>query len=350
MSLPRELKIMLTKAESDPYCVLANRNCHNPEFCYAFIDQFNEITFDRPKESLERAFVVRRLAHLTRDPHLIAKSTSVLATAYRIEGLSSLRIDSLIADAEALAGGCICCLAEILRRKGVILLYRKDFQAGCSALSTSADYFRQLGNLDGVARSLISRGAGFSALGHFDAASEDERRALELLSVGSPSRYYISILINMTSIMVSSIEHELEEKEEVLKAALKLLARLAAILRGQKRRHERVRVIIRWIKGLICAVRGKRKDAFRLLYSARRGLDRLGLDSEVVAVSADLAKLYKIGSRDNDERVIQLAEECLARFPGWERSDVLRRLIRNPVIEVIEELRLATESRIPSVI
>jgi tetratricopeptide (TPR) repeat protein len=347
---PREIRICLTKTWNDPYYVIVNRSCHTPEFCYEFIDQFNEITFDRPDQSLERAFVVRKLAELTRDSHLVSKSFSVLATAYRTEGLPAPKVDSLIAMALDLAADCPRCLAEALRRKGIIYLYRKEFQEGCRHLSSAIDYSKEVGNNDGVARALISRGVGFYSLGHIDEAILDEERALELLSVRSPSRYYISILINVAAILILAKEQDRPKKERMLDDTLEILDRLAEILKGQKRRHERVRVIMRWIRGLIHAAKGERRTAFRLLFSARSGIERLGMRAEILAISADLAKLYKLSPRDNDDQVILLAERCLRAYPDWDGRGILHRLQRTPDVGVIEEMRRATGCRIPSLL
>ena len=83
----REIKILLTKAEKDPYYVLTNTDCYHRQFCERFFALCNEVMFDTPKRALEQSFIARRLAKETRNPHLTAKAASIVGAGYRIESL-----------------------------------------------------------------------------------------------------------------------------------------------------------------------------------------------------------------------------------------------------------------------
>ncbi len=130
----REIKILLTKAEKDPYYVLSNTDCYRAQFCDRFFALCNEVMFDTPGRALEQSFIARRLAKETRDPHLMAKSTSMVGAGYRIESLYT-KATACIAEALEQASGCLCCLSEIHRREGLNLLHERRYNESYEAWS-----------------------------------------------------------------------------------------------------------------------------------------------------------------------------------------------------------------------
>ena len=134
--------------------------------------------------------------------------------------------------------------------------------------------------------------------------------------------------------------------------ALTCLQQVRDTLKGTKRRHERVRVILRWIEGLIFAKQGRRGDSFKRFFSARSGLERLGMRSEYIAISADLSKLYKTGTpRTNDDQVIEIAERCLEYWrPTKEQRPILEELCLFPNVDVIDRLRETVSCRVPALL
>lgn len=353
MQTEREIRILLTKSLKDPYYVFSNKDCHTPAFCVSFIEQCNDVVFDTPQAALELAFIARRLAQETRDNHLIAKSVAMVGSGYRAEGVFA-RADHFINSAEELASGCRCCLAEIYRRKGVNFFHQNKLSEMYRVLTKAAGYCDTLGDTDGVGRILIHRGTGLWLQGQTDEALQDERKGLELFTRDkTPSRYYLAGMVNIATFLAHpkeglDKEFEIQRCEE----AQRQLSMIRQELKGGKRQHEVVRVILRWIEGLICAKQEERRKAFRLLISARKGLERLGLRSEYLAVSADLAKLYKVGTpRMNDEQVIEIAEECLRKVRVTDKErDVLSRLCQFPQKATIGELRQAAACRVPVLI
>ena len=339
----REIKILLTKAEKDPYYALANPDCYHTEFCTRFFALCNEVMFDTPDVALEQAFIARRLAKKTRDPHLIAKAAAMVGAGYRIESLYA-RAAACIAEAAELASGCICCLSEIRRREGLNLLHERKFTLCYEAWSHSMRCYEQLHDTCGVARVLIHRGSVLYKLERYAEALEDERNGLDLFGAQAPSRYYIAGMVNMAAILI-----ELDERYE---DALKCLQNVRDSLKGQKKKHERVRVILRWIEGLIFAKIGRRRDAFKRLFSARSGIERLGLRSEYIAISADISKLYKTGTpRSNDDQVIEIATQCLEKGqPTQTERQILEKLCLIPEVTVIEHLREAVSCRVPAML
>ncbi len=340
----REIKILLTKAEKDPYYVLANTDCYQPQFCERFFTLCNEVMFDTPSRALEQSFIARRLAKETRDPHLMAKAVSMVSAGYRIESLYT-KAAACMTQAFELASGCLCCLSEIHRREGLNLLYEREYQKCYEAWSRSIQYFEQLNDPGGIASVLILRGSALYNLGRYAEALDDERNGLAMLSGKTPSRWYIAGMVNMAAVLVRF--------EEQYDEALACLQRVRESLKGQTGKHERVRVILRWIEGLIFAKIGRRRDAFKRLFSARNGIVRLGFHSEYyVAISADISKLYKTGTpRTNDDQVIEIAAQCLKRVHTTsEEEKLLKDLCFDPQIATIEKLREAAGCRIPALL
>ena len=339
----REIKILLTKAEKDPYYVLTNVDCYQAQFCARFFALCNEVMFDSPGRALEQSFIARRLAKETRNSHLIAKAISMLGAGYRIESLYT-KAAACIAEALELAAGCVCCLAEIHRREGLNLLHERKFNECYKVWSQSIRYYQQLNDTAGVASVLILRGAVLDAMGRYREALEDEQNGLALFSSNAPSRYYIAGMVNMAAILVNFQENYAE--------ALACLQHVRHAIKGQKLKHERVRVTLRWIEGLILAKMGQRRRAFKRLLSAQNGLERLGLHSEYIALAADISKLYLTDTpRSNDDQVIEIALQCLEHGkPTKAERRILEQLCITPNVVAIENLRQIVTCRVPALL
>ncbi len=338
----REMKILVTKSGKDPYYVLTNSDCFNVSFCERFFELCNEVMFDTPDRALEQAFIARRLAKETRDPHLMAKAISMVGAGYRIESLYT-RASSCIRQALELAAGCACCLPEIRRREGLNLWYERKFDKCYDVWTNSMLLYEQINNVDGIASVLILRGSALYMLGRYPEALDDERNGLALLSDKAPSRYYIAGIVNVAATLVNYNQYD---------EALECLRQVRDSIKGQVGKHERVRVILRWIEGLIFAKVGRRRDAFKRLSSARNGIKRLGLYSEYIAISADISRLYKTGTtRTNDDQVIDLATECLEKGrPTDAERQILKKLSMFPELADIDRLRAASTCRVPALL
>ncbi len=141
--------------------------------------------------------------------------------------------------------------------------------------------------------------------------------------------------------------------EEQYDDALACLQQVRESLKGQTGKYERVRVILRWIEGLVFAKIGRRRDAFKRLFSARNGIERLGLQSEYyIAISADISKLYKIGTpRANDDQVIEIAAQCLKGVHTTsEEEKLLKELCFDPQTATIDKLRDVAGCRVPTLL
>ncbi len=351
MQANREQNILLTKTLRDPYYVLTNRDCQTRTFGGLFFEQCSERIFNDPNTAFELSFLARQLATRIRDPHLLTKATAMLGSAYRTEELYD-RAKQFLGEAETLAADCTDCLAEVSRRRGVNLYYQRRFAEMCDALAFSFRCYEQLDDQDGMGRVLILRGPGYWQMGETERALEQEKEGLRLFSAHTPSRYYIAGMVNIACFLADPKEPVAEKlQQQRFDEALQYLQIIRDELKGHKRQHEHVRVHLRWIEGLICAVRDRRR-AFRLLISARNGAKRLGLHSEYLAISADLAKLYKTGTpRTNDDQVIGIATECLECVHTTDKEEnLLQTLCFDPQVATIEKLRGAVACRVPALL
>ncbi len=340
----REIKILLTKAEKDPYYVLTNTDCYRAQFCEHFFALCNEVMFDAPHRALEQSFIARRLAKETRDPHLITKAVSMVGAGYRIESLHP-KAAACTADAVELASGCPCCLSEIHRREGLNLMHELRFRESHEVWSKSMQYYERLNDTDGVGSVLVLRGAALERMGRYEEALDDERNGLDLFTNQTPSRWYIAGMVNMAAVLVNY--------KDQYNQALACLEKVRGAIKGQDGKYDRVRVILRWIEGLIFAKIGRRRDAFKRLFSARNGIERLGIHSEYyLAISADIAKLYKTGTpRSNDDQVIEIATQCLGETHTTDEEEKLLQKLRfDPQVATIEKLREASQCRVPTLL
>ncbi len=351
MQTGREKNILLTKTLRDPYYALTNKDCHTHTFGVLFFEQCSEKIFGDPNSALELSFLARQLATRIRDPHLLTKATAMLGSAYRTEEMYG-RADQFINEAETLADDCTDCLAEVSRRRGVNLYYQRRFDEMCDALAFSLQRYQKLDDQEGIGRVLVLRGPAYWQMGQTDRALEQEKKGLRHFSAHTPSRYYIAGMVNIACFLADPKE-PVEEKlqQQRFDEALQYLQDVRNELKGHKRQHEHVRVHLRWIEGLICAVKDRRR-AFRLLISARNGAKRLGLHSEYLAVSADLAKLYKTGTpRRNDDQVIEIATQCLEEgHTSRAEEKILRDLCFDPQVNTIEQLREEAGCRVPALL
>ncbi len=76
------------------------------------------------------------------------------------------------------------------------------------------------------------------------------------------------------------------------------------------------------------------------------------MQSEYIAICADIAKLYKTGTfRSNDDQVVELASQCIRRMsPNDEERELLEQLRLCPELPAIENLRAAVSCRVPSLL
>ena len=348
MKTSREIQILLTKARRDPYYVFTNKDCATLAFCDSFFELCNELMYREPAAALEQSFVARRLAKVVNDAHMRARATGMVSSGYRIEGLHE-RAARTIQQAEHLAGECKDCHARLARRKGHLAYHQMRYREAEDIFTKSLELYEALDDREGMGSVLIFRGAALCMQGSVQAALRDERQGLALLSHQTPERFLIAGMTNLAAVLAHDAA---EATGPQLDDALELLGLVRSRLKGQRRQHEHTRVILRWIQGLISAKRGDRKSAFRLLQSARNGIKRLGLHSEYLVITADLAKLYKINSpRHNDDQVIDLAIDCLqhSALSAAERH-LLEDLRHTPELAAIETLRSSITTRMPALI
>ncbi len=298
-----EIERLLRKAARNLYRVVEDPEFWTPAFCLAFFEWCDEQAYEAPDSVLIRGQLSLELAGKTGDAHSMAKAHAVMASAYRKESVPS-RCEAEIKTALRLAGDCPCCLSEVYRRLGGMLLFQRRFGRAKDCLDKAIAHYRERSDEDGIGRALVSRGVAWWKLGDIDAALEDERRALELLAPDTPEFYYLAALTNSAAFLATGEDEHFAQAEPFLN---ELRARLIG-LRG----ITAVRICLSWIHGLVLARLGERKRALQMLRKARARLLRRRQDAEVVAITADIATLYCDTARFR--YIVDLTRDCLSRL------------------------------------
>ena len=342
----RRLRGMLRIAEKDLSVVLKEPRFQSPRFCRTYLDWCTDNAFDRPDSAISRATTGLALAKLIGDRHLISKAYGLLSTGYRVNGNTTKSL-SILDDAESRAKGCPCCLADLIRRRGIAVQHSSEMAKSVMLFKRSIGYFEEVSDTDGIARVKVSRGISFFHLGDIDAALQDENDALEGLSTDSPKIFHTAAVVNIAGFLaLGNSEHFAQ--------AVDYLDSFRSRLKGVPD-FTFVRIRIRWIEGLVMARLGQVNRAIRKLENVRRALVKLRQDSDVVAVSADLAALYH--EKSDFDSISLLAKTCL-RVVGTtsKAASVLRSLAEAATenIAVIPTtttaLRFSVPSSVPSLL
>jgi tetratricopeptide (TPR) repeat protein len=325
---------LVKKAARNLYRVLEDPEFWTPEFCRAFFDWCEEQAYESPRTVLVRGQLAVELAGKTGDRHTVTKAQAVLASAYRRDAIARAEIE--MQTALVMAGSCPCCLPEIYRRLGGIRLFQLHFAQAKDCLDKAIAAYRELGDDDGIGRTLIARGVAWWKLGEVDAALEDERRALQLLADTTPEFFYRGGLTNQAAFLATGDERHFVQAEPYLNG---LRDRLAGI-----RGITSVRIMLSWIHGLVLARLGERQRALQMLRKTRLRLLRKRHDAEVIAITADIAGLYC--ETGKFRLIVDLASDtlsCLGDVSGT--RSLLKHILKAAERELDETYRRLTELR-----
>ncbi len=291
---------LLKKAVRNLYRVLEDPEFWTPEFCRALFDWCEEQAYEAPATVLVRGQLAIDLAAKTGDAHTVARAHGILASAYRRDAIA--RADTEIQTALTKAGGCPCCLSEIYRLLGGIRIFQQRFAEAKDCLDKAIVAYQELGDDDGIGRTLVSRGVALLKLGEIDAALEDERRALRLLA--GPDFFYLAALTNQAAFLATGEDRHFVQAEPFLNG-------LRSQLVG-KRGITAVRIVLSWIHGLVLARLGERQRALQMLRKTRSRLLRRRQDAEVVAITADISSLYCDTGKFHS--IVNLVTDSLSRL------------------------------------
>ncbi len=279
-----EAQRLVRKAARTPWRVIEEREFWTPEFCRAFCEWCGEQAYEDPNTALMRAQIAMQLAIRTGDRHSLAKAHCVMAASFRMVSVLN-RSEEELKKALKLAGSCPCCLADVYRCMGGIRLFQLRLDDAMACAENAINHYRTLGNEDGVGRTLIWRGVVHCLQGKTDAALEDEKRALRLLSPSTtPPFYYASALTNIAAILAKGEERHFEHASGYLETFRSQLSGIKGFTA--------VRLRLSWTHGLILGRLGERKRALQMLRKARTRLLNTRQDAEVLAITADIGRLY----------------------------------------------------------
>ncbi|MCP4549749.1 MAG: hypothetical protein GY835_25115 [bacterium] len=342
----RRVRFLLTKAERNLDRVTKDKEFWRPRFCRAFFDWCDENAFDAPNLAVKRASMAVEIAEKTNDRHLVCRAMGLLVSGHRmVSEFEEARI--VLNNALALAEGCSCCLCDLYRRKGLLHLYQADNEEAHKFFNLAIAEYKNIEDTDGVGRTLVSRGISHFYLVGVDEALADEDRALQLLSSETPQIFHLAALNNIAGFLALGDERHFSRVSQHL-------ANFREKLKGVDG-FSSVRVRLRWIDGLVLARIGEYRRAIQMLENAQGALLRLRQDPEVVAISADLSRLYY--EKENYRAINRVASKCLRTIDvqGKVRS-LLERLASfaaretKRTLDVITSLRAAVDVPVPCLI
>ncbi len=318
---------LVKKAAKNLYRVLEDPEFWTPEFCRTFFDWYDVEAHENPNSALVRGQLALELAGKTGDIHTMAKGHGLMATAYRRDAIA--RAGGEIQAALKLAGSCPCCLSDIYRRLGGILLHQQNFVEAKDCLDKAIAAYRELGDEDGIGRTLVSRGVAWWKLGEIDAALSDERRALHLLVPPTPELFYLAALTNQAAFLATGEQRHFVQAEPFLSGVRGQLAGIRGITA--------VRIVLSWIHGLVLARLGDRQRALQMLRNTRSRLLRRRQDAEVVAITADISNLYCDTRKYRS--IVDLVSDSLSRLGDVSGTRVLLKNVLAAAERELDETR-----------
>ncbi len=278
-----EKRNLIKKAERNLYRVVEDPQFWTPEFCRTFFDWCDTQALEVADGLLIRGELALELAKKTDDRHVIAKAHGVKASAYRMLSFYE-HCEAELSIAFRHAESCPCCLGELNRRQGILSIHQRRFNESIPFFDSSVEHCLEIEDNDGVGRTLVSRGVALWRLNRIDEALHDEHRALPLLSPQTPIIYHLGVLTNITACLATGSEEHFSRASDYCIEFRNYLAGLNGLTS--------FRVRLSWTHGLVLARLGERKRGLQMLRKARKALIHARQDSEVVAITADISKLY----------------------------------------------------------
>ncbi len=283
------------------------------------------------ESALERALIARQVSASLSDHHMICRASAALGSAFRLAGCYDLSREKM-KEAKLAAGRCLSCIAEVERRWAVLNLYENRYEESLQQLNLAADTFESLSKRADLAKVLVTRGIVWWKLGQPEKALADEHAAIDNFSDDMPSFYYISAMLNATAF---SLENDHAEM------TLQAIQHLREVLKGVAG-CSRVRVLVRWVRGLLLKKMGRLKSAAELLESAESGMIRLSMKPELRALYADLA-----GTKKREDAIVRVAKKALKIEASEEVCLAIQRVVRDPTPTNVVAWRSALDSPFP---
>ncbi len=278
-----DVKNLIKKAERSLYRIVEDRQFWTPEFCRAFFDWCDQQAYEFPDAAIRRGDLALELARKTGDDHVQARAHGVMASAYRMRSLYSMSEGEFTLSFQR-AGSCSCCLADTYRRQGISRMYQLKIDSSITLYDKALAHYTEIGDDDGIGRTLVSKGISLWRLDRIYEALEHERAALRMLAPDTPTVYHVAALTNTAQFLVAANEEEFAFADEYCIEFRDYLA--------GREGFTFVRVRLSWSHGLILLRLGERKRGLQMLRKARKALMRARHDAEVIAITADIIYAY----------------------------------------------------------
>ncbi len=335
---------LIKKAERNLHRIVEDREFWTPEFCRAFFDWCDQQAYDYPDAVIRRGDLALELAKKTGDKHALSRAHGIMASAYRMRSLYGLGEDE-IAHAFRIGGSCSCCLADAYRRQAILRMFEHEFEVSITLYDKSITCYKDIDDEDGVGRTLISRGISLWKLGRTDEALEQQRFALRMLAPDTPKVYHLAALTNIGYFLATGSEEHLVTAEEYC-------VEFRLYMAGREG-FTSVLIRLRWTHGLILARLGERKRGLQMLRKARKALMRTRQDEEVIAITADITRLYC--DTNKYHLIVELVADTLSKLgDALGTRSLLETILRKAGRELaetrlyIDKLRDAVEVSVPS--
>ncbi len=299
---------LLTKADKDPEIVLDDPRCLRPQFVSRFFDLCDGKALEAPWVAPDYAEVALKLAEKIGDPHQIN-------IARGIQGHACIGNEEWHEAAELLEqyreeafSCCGVCTSDWLRRQGDLLVMTRDPRESRAYLRLAA---RVLGDdLDDDARGriLFVRGIAHLFLKQRRQALDDGGEALRLLSLSTPSAYFVDDIALIACFLQGT------DERRYYQLAYQHLTEFRDRLKGQKGWYA-VLERLRWVLALIDARLGHRQRARASLERIYAKHVKSWPHPYALAIAVDLALTYCLHLPDAHVRSIQrILKQCKAEL------------------------------------
>ena len=326
---------LLREAAEDPARLLTQESLWRLELWPHYLHRYDELLFDDPREALDYAERLPRLAaHIANaEPGANGADLMLLGHTYRGSALRATgslgRAGAAFQEARFYTGNASPkALAEYLRRLAYLRIIQHDPE--CFVLVGEAIALEKQGDLvdrHGLGTSLLCRGCAYVEFGRHGKSFDDWSAALCHLSIKLSDRLWYGAVHNLTTWAVDY------GTDEQLKSALGNLKEAQAVLNTYRGRRF-AKLKLRWLIAVIHARLGHHGYAEVAYLEARRGLVKLELGYEVGMLQIDLAMLYLAQGRLAELeplvaetaallRQLGVPAKAAAALDGWRRAEAV---------------------------
>jgi tetratricopeptide (TPR) repeat protein len=317
----------------------ADEELHTWGLCQLLLQKSREATFSDPGKGVELANLALRIVrHLGKayDPNWVmdlrARCFAYLGNARRVLGELRSADDAFVKAENCLArsmSGNVEVQAEILDLKSSLRRAQRRFDEALDLIDQSLSLYREAGEAQGIAKSLIQKAKVLEEVGDLSGAIDLLQQFTQEIDSNREGQLFTYGRFNLLCSLILAERHEEAER---------LLPEIQGLLQGTAQPLDLVR--LRWAEGNIHLGLGRRGPAEAAFREVQREFLERQMGYDAALVSLDLARLYaQEGCADDLKR---LAAELM---PIFESRDVHREAIVTLLMfqRACEEERLTVE-------